>query len=57
MFIQDIGETIELGTSATFVLVRKFTLNKVLDDLSKYEGKVLRTSLALQDSLCWFYWT
>jgi len=57
MFIQDIGETIEPGTSATFVLVRKFTSNKVLDDLSKYEGKVLRTSLALQDSLCWFYWT
>jgi uncharacterized membrane protein len=48
-FIREIGETIELGTSAIFVLVRKSTPDKVLDDLSKFEGKVLRTSLSKED--------
>jgi len=48
-FIREIGKTIEPGTSAIFVLVRKSTPDKVLDDLSKYEGKVLRTSLSKED--------
>ena len=48
-FIQELGNTIEPGTSAIFVLVRKSTPDKVLDDLSKFEGKVLRTSLSHED--------
>jgi uncharacterized membrane protein len=48
-FIREIGETIEPGTSAIFILVRKSTPDKVLDDLSKFEGKVLRTSLSKED--------
>jgi DNA-binding beta-propeller fold protein YncE len=48
-FIREIGNTIELGTSALFVLVRKSTPDKVLEDLSKFEGKVLRTSLSKED--------
>jgi len=48
-FIWEIGETIEPGTSAIFVLVWKSTHGKVLDDLSKYESKVLRTSLSKED--------
>jgi uncharacterized membrane protein len=48
-FIQELGSTIESGTSAIFVLVRKSTPDKVLEDLSKFEGKVLRTSLSHED--------
>lgn len=48
-FIREIGETIEPGTSALFILVRKSTPDKVLEDLSKFEGKVIRTSLSKHD--------
>ncbi len=48
-FIRELGNTIEPGTSALFVLVRKSTPDKVLEDLSKFEGKVLRTSLSHVD--------
>lgn len=48
-FIREIGQTIEPGTSAIFFLVRKSTPDKVLDDLSQFEGKVLRTSLSKED--------
>ena len=48
-FIKEIGNTIEPGTSAIFVLVRKATPDKVLEDLSKFEGKVIRTSLSKED--------
>ena len=48
-FIKDVGSTIEPGTSAIFVLVRRATPDKVLEDLSKFEGKVLKTSLSKED--------
>ena len=48
-FIRELGNTIKPGTSAIFVLVRKSTPDKVLEDLSKFEGKVLRTSLSHED--------
>ena len=48
-FMRDLGSTIEPGTSAIFVLVRKSTPDRVLEDLSKFEGKVLRTSLSKED--------
>jgi uncharacterized membrane protein len=48
-FIRDLGSTLEPGTSAIFVLVRKSTPDRVLEDLSKFEGKVLRTSLSKED--------
>jgi uncharacterized membrane protein len=48
-FMRDLGSTIEPGTSAIFVLVRKSTPDRVLADLSKFEGKVLRTSLSKED--------
>lgn len=48
-FIRELGNTIEPGTSAIFVLVRKSTPDKVLEDLSKFEGKVLQTSLSYED--------
>jgi uncharacterized membrane protein len=48
-FIREVGSTIEPNTSAIFFLVRKSTTDKVLEDLSKFEGKVLRTSLSKED--------
>jgi uncharacterized membrane protein len=48
-FMRNLGSTIEPGTSAIFVLVRKSTPDRVLEDLSKFEGTVLRTSLSKED--------
>ena len=48
-FIRELGNTIEPGTSAIFILVRKSTPDKVLEDLSKFEGRVLQTSLSHED--------
>jgi uncharacterized membrane protein len=45
-FIREIGSTIKPSSSAIFFLVRKATTDKVLEDLSKFEGKILRTSLS-----------
>ncbi len=48
-FIREVGSTITPGTSAIFVLVRKATSDKVLEDLSKFQGTVLKTSLSHED--------
>ncbi|TYQ26174.1 DUF1269 domain-containing protein [Pseudanabaena sp. UWO311] len=48
-FIREVGITIEPSTSAIFVLVRSATPDKVLEDLSRFEGKVLKTSLSNED--------
>ncbi|MDJ0717288.1 MAG: DUF1269 domain-containing protein [Prochloraceae cyanobacterium] len=45
-FIRELGESLQPGTSALFILVRKVTPDKVLDEVSKYGGKILRTSIA-----------
>ncbi len=45
-FIKKMGEQICPDSSALFVLLRKVTLDKVLPDLSRYEGTVLKTSLS-----------
>jgi uncharacterized membrane protein len=45
-FMKELGKTIEPGTSAIFLLVRKSTPDKVLPELQKFNGKVLRTSLS-----------
>jgi len=44
-FMKELGETIHPGTSALFILVRKATPDKVLDQLKGFKGKVLKTSL------------
>jgi uncharacterized membrane protein len=45
-FIKSLGSTIQPGTSALFVLVRKVTPEKVLPHVAKYGGTVLKTSLS-----------
>ncbi len=44
-FMKELGETMTPGSSAVFVLVRKATPDKVLEDLKGFGGKVLKTSL------------
>jgi uncharacterized membrane protein len=48
-FIREVGNTVEPSTSALFVLVRRATPDKVLEELSKFEGKILKTSLSKED--------
>ncbi|MBV9390232.1 MAG: DUF1269 domain-containing protein [Chroococcidiopsidaceae cyanobacterium CP_BM_ER_R8_30] len=48
-FIREIGNTIEPGTSAIFVLVRQATPDKVLAEISQFGGKVIRSSLSKAD--------
>lgn len=45
-FMRELGETLKPQSSALFVLIRKVTPDKVLAEVSKYGGKVLRTSLS-----------
>jgi uncharacterized membrane protein len=44
-FMKELGETLRNNTSALFVLVRKVTPDKVLEELKGFKGKVLKTSL------------
>ncbi len=44
-FMRELGATLQPGSSALFILVRKATPDKVLEQVSKYGGKILRTSL------------
>lgn len=48
-FIKEIGQTIQPGNSALFILVRQFTPDKVIDEIKPYGGKILRTSLSVED--------
>jgi uncharacterized membrane protein len=48
-FIKEVGETIEPGHSALFLLVEEWTEDRVLDQLAKYEATVLQTSLSEED--------
>ena len=44
-FMKELGETLKNNTSALFVLVRKATPDKVIEELKGFKGKVLKTSL------------
>ena len=48
-FIKEVGNTIEPGNSALFLLVQDWTKDKVMDRVAKYEAKVLQTSLSTED--------
>ncbi|KPK11023.1 MAG: hypothetical protein AMJ56_06860 [Anaerolineae bacterium SG8_19] len=49
IFIKEVGETIEPGHSALFLLVVKATRDKVLPELAKYNATILQTSLSEED--------
>ena len=48
-FMKELAETLAPGSSALFVLVRKATPDKVLEEIKGTGGKVLRTSLSHDD--------
>jgi uncharacterized membrane protein len=48
-FMKELAETLTPGSSALFVLVRKATPDKVLEEIKGTGGKVLRTSLSHDD--------
>ncbi|CCV14650.1 DUF1269 domain-containing protein [Mesorhizobium sp. STM 4661] len=56
-FMKDLGSSLQPGNAALFVLVRKMTADKVLEDMKGSGGTVLKTSLdhtkeqALRDAL------
>lgn len=45
-FIRSVGETLKPDSSALFVLVRKAQPEKMLQAMSKFNGRVLRSSLS-----------
>ncbi len=48
-FIKEVGNTIEPGQSALFLLIAQWTEDKVLDELDAFDAEVLRTSLSNED--------
>ena len=48
-FMKQLAETLTPGASVLFVLLRKMTADKVLEELAGTGGKVLRTSLSHED--------
>jgi uncharacterized membrane protein len=48
-FIKEVGQTIEPGQAALFLMVAKITEDKVLPELAKFEPTVLRTNLSTED--------
>ena len=48
-FMKDLAATMKPGSSTLFVLVRKVTPDKVLDELKGTGGTVLKTSLSHED--------
>lgn len=48
-FMKELAESFAPGTSALFVLVRKSTPDKVLEEIKGTGGKVLKTSLSHDD--------
>jgi uncharacterized membrane protein len=45
-FMRSLGNTLKNNTSALFLLIRRATPDKVIEELSGFNGKVLRTSLS-----------
>jgi uncharacterized membrane protein len=48
-FIKEVGDSLDPGGSALFMLVVKATTDKVLPELQKYGGTVYQTSLSNED--------
>ena len=48
-FMKELAATMTPGSSVLFVLVRKATVDKVLDEMKGTGGKILKTSLSHDD--------
>jgi uncharacterized membrane protein len=47
--MKELAETMRPGTSALFILVRRATPDKVLEELKGTGGRILKTSLSHDD--------
>ena len=45
-FIKQVGNSLQPGSSAIFLLVRRATVDKVLPEVSKFGGQIIHTSLS-----------
>ena len=45
-FVKEVGNTIQPGHSALFLLIREATPDKLMDELKQFNGKILQTSLS-----------
>ena len=45
-FIREVGNTIQPGHSALFLLIREATPDKLMDELRQFNGRILQTSLS-----------
>ena len=48
-FIKELGETLQNGTSALFIMVRKATPDKVLEEIKGFDARILHTSLSIKE--------
>jgi len=48
-FLKEIGDSLRPGTSALAILIRRSDPEPVLEELKKYEGKIVRTTLLHTD--------
>ena len=48
-FIKDVGDSLEIGSSAVFMLVIEATQDKVVPEMAKFGGHVYQTSLSNED--------
>ena len=50
-FIKEVGETIKPEGSALFLLTSKWTEDKALERLNKFDATIVKTSLSNEDEL------
>jgi uncharacterized membrane protein len=50
-FIKELADTLKPDSSAIFILIRKSLPEKVLEELTKYEGTLLKSSLSPENEL------
>ena len=50
-FVREVGNTIQPGHSALFLLIREATPDKLMDELKQFNGKILQTSLSKEDEV------
>lgn len=48
-FIEDVGDSLDPGGSALFILILKATPDKVVEEMQKYGGHLFQTSLSTED--------
>jgi uncharacterized membrane protein len=50
-FIKEVGQEIQPGNSALFLLVREATVDRLVERLRPFEGRIIRTSLSAEDEM------